>query len=122
MECFLLNSVGEVLSTKPIVSCVFDLVNKKNWSGGMIGPGNCQRFYNIVLRLTGGVSEDMQKLMKNHAATHDACSFMLTHTDIGPDYMFGLFPHAIVNVSSAGASRSSLVRWLVLVSAFRQLS
>ena len=84
MERLLLNSVGEVPSTKPIASCIFDLVNTKNPSGGMIGPGNCQWFHNVVLRLTGGVGEDMQKLMKNHAAIHDACGFMLTHTDIGP--------------------------------------
>ena len=87
----------------------------------MIGPGNCQWFHNIVLRLTGGVSEDTRKLIKNHAAIHNACGFMLTHTDIGPGYMFGLFPHAIVNVSSAWVSRSSLVRWLVSISAFGQL-
>ena len=122
MERLLLNSVGEVPSMKPTVSCIFDLVNTKNPSGGMIGPGNCQWFHNVVLRLTGGVGEDMQKLMKNHAAIHDACGFMLTHTDIGPGYVFGLFPHTTVNVSSAGVSRSSLVRWLTSISAFGQLS
>ena len=75
-----------------------------------------------MLRLTGGVGEDTQKLMKNHAMIHDACGFMLTHTDIGTGYMFGLFPHTIVNVSSAGVNRSSLVHWLVSISAFGQLS
>ena len=122
MEHLLLNSVGEVPSTKPIASCVFDLVNTKNLSGGMIGPGNCQWFHNIVLRLTGGVGEDTQKLMKNHATIHDPCGFMLTHTNIGLGYVFGLFPHAIMNISSAGVSRSSLVHWLVSISAFGQLS
>ena len=123
MERLLLNSVGEVPSMKPTASCVFDLVNTKNPSGGMIGSGNCQWFHNIVLRLTSGIGEDTQKLMKNHATIHDACGFMLTHTDIGPGYvLFGLFPHTIVNVSSAGVSRSSLVHWLVSLSAFSQLS
>ena len=122
MEHLLLNSVGEVPSTKPIVSSIFDLMNTKNLSGGMIGPGNCQWFHNIVLRLTDGVGEDTQKLMKNHAMIHNACGFMLTHTNIGLSYVFGLFPHAIMNASSAGVSRSSLVCWLVLISAFGQLS
>ena len=85
-------------------------MNTKNLSGGMIGPGNCQWFHNIMLRLMGGVGEDTQKLMKNHAAIHDACGFMLTHTNIGPSYVSDLFPHTIMNVFSAGASRSSLVR------------
>ena len=122
MEHLLLNSVIKVPSMKPIASCIFDLVNTKNPSGGMIGPGNCQWFHNIVLRLMGGVGEDPQKLMKNHATIHDACGFMLTHTDIGPGYVFGLFPHTTVNVSSAGVSRSRLVHWLASISAFSQLS
>ena len=88
----------------------------------MIGPGNCQWFHNIVLRLTGSVSESMQKVMKNHAAIHNACGFMLTNNDIGPGYMFGLFSHAIINVSSAGALRSSVGCWLVLISAMGQFS
>ena len=67
MERVLLNSIGEVASSKPIANCVFDLVNTKNPSGGMIGPGNCQWFHNVMLRLTGGVSEHMQKIFKNHA-------------------------------------------------------
>ena len=45
IERVLLNSIGEVPSSKPIANCVFDLVNKKNLSGGMIGPGSCQWFH-----------------------------------------------------------------------------
>ena len=82
MERALLNGIGEVVSTKSLASCVFDLVNTKNPSGGMIGPGNCQWFHNIILRLTRSVSESMQKVMKNHAAIHDACGFMLTNNDM----------------------------------------
>ena len=122
MEWIMLNSIGENVSTKSMARCVFDLVNTKNPSNGMIGPGNCQWFHNIVLRLTGGVNEEVEKVMKNHAVIHDACGFMLTHTDIGPGYVFGLFLHAVVNVSSAGASRSSVVHWLVSISAMGQFS
>ena len=64
MERVLLNSIGEVPSSKPIVNCIFDLVNTKNPSGGMIGPGNCQWFHKVVLRLTRGVSGHMQKILK----------------------------------------------------------
>ena len=122
MERAMLNSIGENVSTKSMTRCMFHLVNTKNPSGGMIGPGNCQWFHNIVLRLMGGVSEEVEKVMKNHAVIHDACGFMLTHIDIGPSYVFGLFPHTVINVSSAGASRSSVVRWLVLISAMGQFS
>ena len=122
MERALLNSVSEVVSTKSVTRCVFDLVNTKNPSGGMIGPGNCQWFHDIMLRLTGGVSESVQKVMKNHAVIHDACGFMMTHTDRGPGYVFGLFPHSIVNISSAGVYRSSVGRWLVSTSAMGQFS
>ena len=122
MEKVLLNSIAEVPSSKPIANCVFDLVNTKNPSGGMIGPGNCQWFHNVVLRLTRGVSEDMQKIFKNHAAIHDACGFMLTHTNVGAGYVFGLFPHDMISVSSAGACRSSIGHWLSSISALGQAS
>ena len=39
---------------KSICQCVFDLVNTKNPSGGMIGPGNCVWFHHLMLRLSGG--------------------------------------------------------------------
>ena len=42
----------------------------------------------------------MQKLLKNHAAVHDACGFVLTHTDIRSGY----FPQNAINISSAGAT------------------
>ena len=122
MERALLNSIGEVPSSKPIANCVFDLVNTKNLSGGMIGPSNCQWFHNVVLRLTRGVSEHMQKIFKNHAAIHDVCGFMLTHMDVGAGYMFGLFPHDMIHVSSAGACRSSIGCWLSSISALGQVS
>ena len=122
LERVLLNSIGEVPSSKPIANCVFDLVNTKNPSGGMIGPGNCQWFHNVVLRLIRGVSEHMQKIFKNHAAIHDACGFMLTHTYVGAGYVFGLFPHDMIRVSSAGVCRSSAGHWLSSISALGQVS
>ena len=84
----LLNSICEMACCKPIVNCVFDLVNTKNPSGGMVGPGNCQWFHNLLLLMMGGVSENFQKVLKNHAAIHDACGFMLTHMDIGPRQLY----------------------------------
>ena len=118
----LLNNICKMASCKPIVNCIFDLVNMKNLSGGMIGPGNCQWFHNLMLFVTGGVSKSIQKVLKNHAAIHDACGFMLTHTDIGPGYGFGLFPNAMLHVSSAGAARSSVTHWLLSMSGFGQVS
>ena len=76
---------------KSISMCIFDLVNTKNPSGGMIGPSNCLWFHNLILRLVGSVSSYYKKLMKNHACIHDACGFMMTFHDIGPGYIFGLF-------------------------------
>ena len=39
---------------KSICQCVFDLVNMKNPSGGMIGPGNCVWFHHLMLWLSRG--------------------------------------------------------------------
>ena len=78
---------------KSISMCISDLVNTKNPSGGMIGPSNCLWFHNLILRLVGSVSSYYKKLMKNHACIHDACGFMMTFHDIGPGYVFGLFPN-----------------------------
>ena len=61
----LLNNICKMASCKPIVNCIFDLVNTKNPSGSMIGPGNCQWFHNLMLFVTGGVSESIQKVLKN---------------------------------------------------------
>ena len=121
-ERLLLNSIGEMPCRKPIVNFVYDLVNTKNPSGGMIGPGNCKWFHNLVLKVTRRVDEHMEKMMKNQAVLHDACGFMLNNTDVGPGYLFGIFPHAIINVSSAGAPRSVLGRWLCSLSTFGQVS
>ena len=88
----------------------------------MIGPGNYQWFHNLVLKVTRRVDEHMEKMMKNHAVLHDACGFMLNNTDVGPGYLFGIFPHAILNVSSAGVPRSALGRWLCSLSTFGQVS
>ena len=51
-EKMVLEGVGG--GKKSICQCVFDLVNTKNLSGGMIGPGNCMWFYHLMLRLSGG--------------------------------------------------------------------
>ena len=92
----------------------------RNPSGGMIGPGNCQWFHNMMLFLTGGVSDQLQKLLKDHAALYDAFGFMLNTTDIGRGYGFGLFPGMSVYVSSAGAGRSAIGKWLLSLSWFGQ--
>ena len=118
----LLNSIWKMASCKPLVNCVFDLVNIKNLSGGMVGPGNCQWFHNLMLFVMGGVSENVQNVLKNHAAIHDACGFVLTHMDIGPIYGFGLFPNVLLHMFSAGVARSGVVHWLLSISGFGQVS
>ena len=87
---FVRGLASEYATRKPIVNCIFDIVNTKNPSGGMIGPGNCQWLHSTLLFLSGAIGPGTQKLLKNHAAVHDACGFMLTHTDIRSG--FGYFP------------------------------
>ena len=98
---------------KSISMCIFDLVNTKNPSGGMIGPGNCLWFHNLILRLVGSVGSYYKKLMKNHACIHDACGFMMTFHDIGPGYVFGLFTNNALRILSAGMMRSPLDRFFL---------
>ena len=89
-EKMVLEGVGG--GKKSICRCVFDLVNTKNPSGGMIGPGNCMWFHRLMLRLSGGVGgEWYEKLFKNHAAIHDAFGFLINQHDIGPGYMYGVY-------------------------------
>ena len=82
---------------KSVAMCVFDLVNMKNLSGGMIGPGNCMWFQNMALWLCGRIGEHHKKLIKNHAFIHDACSFMMNITNIGPGYVFS-FPKSSIYI------------------------
>ena len=51
-EKMVLEGVGG--GKKSICQCVFDLVNTKNPSGGMIGPGNCMWFHHLMLQLSVG--------------------------------------------------------------------
>ena len=89
-EKMVLEGVGG--GKKSICQCVFDLVNTKNPSGGMIGPGNCVWFHRLVLWVSGGVGgEWYEKLFKNHAAIHDAFGFLINQHDIGPRYMYGVY-------------------------------
>ena len=89
---------------KSIAMCVFDLVNTKNPSGGMIGPGNCLWLHNLMLTVCGSVGEWYKKLIKNHACIHDACGFVMTFHEISPGYIYGLFSEAL-KISSDGAKR-----------------
>ena len=79
---FVRGLASEYATRKLIVNCIFDIVNTKTPSGGMIGPGNCQWLHNTLLFISGAIGPGTQKLLKNHAAVHDACGFVLTHTDI----------------------------------------
>ena len=88
---------------KSICQCVFDLVNTKNPSGGLIGPGNCMWFHRLILRLSGRVGMWYKKLIKNHAAIHDAFGFLVSQLDIGPGYMYGIYGDLInVGISDGG--------------------
>ena len=91
MEVVLLGHVSEYAVKKLIVKCVFDMVNMKNPSGGMIGPGNCQWLHNCLLFLSGRVGDYTQKTLKNHAVIHDACGFMLSNLGVSAGYSFGYF-------------------------------
>ena len=88
-QCLLYNVHGG--AHKSISMCTFDLVNTKNPSRGMIGPGNCLWFHNLILRLVGSFSSYYKKLMKNHACIHDACGFVMTFHDIGLVMCLGYF-------------------------------
>ena len=82
-------------NAKSAAMCVFELVNVKNPSSGMIRPGNCLWFHNLMLALTGSIGDDYKKLMKNHACIHDACEFMMSFHENGPGYIFGMFTNAL---------------------------
>ena len=107
---------------KSISMCIFDLVNTKNPSGGMIGPSNCLWFHNLILRLVGSVGSYYKKLMKNHACIHGTCGFMMTFHDIGPGYIFGLYTNNTLRLSSVGMMRSALDRFFSTLSWMGQFS
>ena len=122
MEVVLLGHVLEYAVKKLIVKCVFDMVNTKNPSGGMIGPGNCPWLHNYLLFLSGRVGDYTQKTLKNHAAIHDACGFMLSNLGVGAGYGFGYFPHSIVCLSSDGSERNGVLDWFLRCSSISQVS
>ena len=84
-EVDLLKCIQGDAHSKTISMCIFDLVNTKNPSGGIIGPGNCEWFQNLMLKVVGLVGDHYKKLMKNHACIHDACGFMMTFMLSDPD-------------------------------------
>ena len=122
MGVVLLGHVSEYAVKKLIVKCVFDMVNMKNPSGGMIGPGNCQWLHNCLLFLSGRVGDYTQKTLKNHAAIHDACGFMLSNLGVGAGYSFGYFPHSVVCLSSGGSERNGVLDWFLHCSSIGQVS
>ena len=107
---------------KSVAMCVFDLVNMKNPSGGMTGPGNCMCFNNMALWLTGMIGKHHKKLIKNHAFIHNACGFMMNMTNIGPGYMFGLSIKNCLKISSSSFPRSSIYVYLSTISWLGQVS
>ena len=122
MEVVLLGCVSEYPVKKPIVKCVFDMVNSKNPSSGMIGHGNCQWLHNFLLFLSGRVGDYTQKTSKNHAVIHDACGFMLRNLGVGAGYSFGYFPHSMVCLSSGGSERNGVLDWFLHCSSISQVS
>ena len=85
---------------KSICQCVFDLVNTKNPSGGLIGPCNCMWFHQLILRLSGRVGAWYKKLIKNHVAIHDAFGFLISQLDVGPGYIYGIYGD-LINVGTS---------------------
>ena len=75
----------------------------------MIGPGNCQWLHNCLLFLSGRVGDYTQKTLKNHAAIHNACGFMLSNLGVGAGYGFGYFPHSVVCLLSGGSDRNGVL-------------
>ena len=122
MEVVWLGRVSEYAVKKPIVKFVFDMVNMKNPSGGMIGPGNCQWLLNFLLFLSGRVGDYTRKTLKNHAVIHDACGFMLSNLGVGAGYSFGYFPHSMVCLSSGGSERNGVLDWFLSCSGIGQVS
>ena len=123
MEVVLLGHVSEYAVKKPIVKCVFDMVNMKNPSGGMIGPGNCQCLLNFLLFLSGRVGDYTQKTLKNHVVIHDACGFMLRNLGVGAGYSFGYFPHSMVCLSSGCSERKNgVLDWFLCCNSISQVS
>ena len=113
--------LGMVGSTKPIVACIFDLVNTKNPSGGMVGPGNCKWFHDLVLRLSGTVDPWYNKMMKNHAALHDAFGFLINRVNVGPGYTFGYYGKNVMRGSGSMWSRCCFMGQLSGLYAVRKL-
>ena len=122
IEVVLLGHVSKYAVKKPIVKCMFDIVNTKNPSGGMIGPGNCQWLNNFLLFLSGRVGDYTQKTLKNHAVIHDACGFMLRNLGVGAGYGFGYFPHSMVCLSSGGSERNGVLDWFLHCGSIGQVS
>ena len=94
---------------KSICQCVFDLVNTKNPSGGLIVivRGNCAWFHRLVLRLSGRIGAWYKKLIKNHVAIHDAFGFLISQLDVGPSYMYGIYGDLInMGISDGGTGVS----------------
>ena len=98
----LLSMVGSV---KPVYACLFDLVNTKNPSGGMVGPGNCRWFHDLILWVSGSVGEWYGKMVKNHAALHDAFGFLINYVGVGPGYTFGYHKKDVMRVGGSVWSR-----------------
>ena len=98
------------------------MVNTKNPSGGMIGPGNCEWLHNFLLFLSGRVGDYTQKTLKNHAVIHNACGFMLSNLGVGAGYGFGYFPHSVVCLSSGGSERNGVLDWFLSCSGIGQVS
>ena len=113
--------VSMVGSVKSIHACVFDLVNTKNPSGGMVGPGNCKWFHDFVLRLSGTVDRSYGKMIKNHAALHDAFGFLINQVNVGPGYTFGYYKQNVMEGSGSLWSRWCVMGQLSGLYAIRSL-
>ena len=62
-----------------------------------------------MLKIPGLVSDDLKKVLKNHAYIHDACSFLFKCLGMGLGYTYTMPTTKVITVSSTGSSDDSLL-------------
>lgn len=119
-NCVSNDSSSYRLRRKSLDEILFDICMRDNPTGGMIGPGNSV-LHKILLRTTR-LTDRHKKMIKYHAAFHDACGYLLTQMEVGPGYTYGLWPSSICVVSESATRSDFITRNLGGLSWLGQLS